>query len=113
MKHGKKYLDSAKLIQQSNYEPEEAIDLALQTAKAKFDETLEVSVRLGGGSPPRGPAGARHRGSAQRHRPHRARAGVRQGRQRQGRRGGGADYVGAEELVPRSSRKTGLSLTFA
>ena len=47
MKHGKKYLDSAKLIQQSNYEPEEAIDLALQTAKAKFDETLEVSVRLG------------------------------------------------------------------
>ena len=47
MKHVKKYLDSAKLIQQSNYEPEEAIDLALQTAKAKFDETLEVSVRLG------------------------------------------------------------------
>ena len=47
MKHGKKYQDSVKLIQQNNYEPEEAIALALQTAKAKFDETLEVSVRLG------------------------------------------------------------------
>ena len=47
MKHGKKYLDSAKLIQQSNYEPAEAIALSLQTAKAKFDETMEVSVRLG------------------------------------------------------------------
>lgn len=47
MKHGKKYQDSVKLIQQNNYEPEEAIALALQTSKAKFDETLEVSVRLG------------------------------------------------------------------
>ena len=47
MKHGKKYQDSAKLIQQNNYEPDEAIALALQTAKAKFDETVEVSVRLG------------------------------------------------------------------
>ena len=47
MKHGKKYQDSVKLIQQANYEQEEAIALALQTAKAKFDETLEVSVRLG------------------------------------------------------------------
>ena len=47
MKHGKKYQDSAKLIQQTNYEPDEAISLALQTAKCKFDETMEVSVRLG------------------------------------------------------------------
>ena len=47
MKHGKKYQDSAKLIQQTNYEPDEAIALALQTAKCKFDETMEVSVRLG------------------------------------------------------------------
>ena len=66
MKHGKKYQDSAKLIQQNNYEPDEAIALALQTAKAKFDETVEVSVRLG--VDPRQPAGPRHRGPAQRHR---------------------------------------------
>ena len=33
--------------QQTNYEPDEAIALALQTAKCKFDETMEVSVRLG------------------------------------------------------------------
>ena len=47
MKHGKKYQDSAKLIQQNNYEPDEAIALALQTAKAKFDETVELHVKLG------------------------------------------------------------------
>ena len=47
MKHGKKYQDTAKLIQQTNYEPDEASALALQTAKCKFDETMEVSVRLG------------------------------------------------------------------
>ena len=48
MKHGKKYLESVKLIERSKlYDPDEAIKLALQTAKTKFDETLEVSVRLG------------------------------------------------------------------
>ena len=48
MKHGKKYLESVKLIERNKlYDPDEAIKLALQTAKTKFDETLEVSVRLG------------------------------------------------------------------
>ena len=48
MKHGKKYLDSVKLIEAGKlYDPEEAVKLALQTAKSKFDETIEVSVRLG------------------------------------------------------------------
>ena len=48
MKKGKKYRDSAKLIERSRqYEPEEAIALVKQTAKAKFDETVELSVRLG------------------------------------------------------------------
>ena len=48
MKHGKKYSDSVKLIDRlKTYEPEEAIALAKQTAKAKFDETMEISVRLG------------------------------------------------------------------
>jgi large subunit ribosomal protein L1 len=48
MKHGKKYTDSAKLIDRLRvYEPEEALLLTKQTAKAKFDETIELSVRLG------------------------------------------------------------------
>lgn len=48
MKHGKKYQDSAKLIDSlTAYDPEEAIALTKQTAKAKFDETIEISVRLG------------------------------------------------------------------
>lgn len=48
MKHGKKYTDSAKLIDRMTaYEPEEAVALIKQTAKANFDETIEISVRLG------------------------------------------------------------------
>ena len=48
MKRGKKYQDSSKLIErQKLYDAEEAVDLTLQTAKAKFDETIEISARLG------------------------------------------------------------------
>lgn len=48
MKHGKKYVDSLKLIEQGKlYDPKEAIELVKQTGKAKFDETIELSVRLG------------------------------------------------------------------
>ena len=48
MKHGKKYVDSKKLIDRLKaYDPAEAIDLVLKTSKAKFDETVEISVRLG------------------------------------------------------------------
>ncbi|MBQ7783443.1 MAG: 50S ribosomal protein L1 [Ruminococcus sp.] len=48
MKHGKKYNDSAKLVDRSKlYETNEALDLACKNAKAKFDETIEVHVRLG------------------------------------------------------------------
>ncbi len=48
MKHGKKYVDSAKLIDSQNlYEVSEALDLAVKTGKAKFDETVEVHVKLG------------------------------------------------------------------
>ncbi|MBQ6266019.1 MAG: 50S ribosomal protein L1 [Clostridia bacterium] len=48
MKHGKKYVDSAKLVDKANlYDPSEALDLAIKTATAKFDETVEVHVRLG------------------------------------------------------------------
>jgi len=45
---GKKYQEAAKLIdKEAVYEPAQAIDLVKQTAKAKFDETVEVAVRLG------------------------------------------------------------------
>ncbi|WP_077368856.1 50S ribosomal protein L1 [Anaerosalibacter sp. Marseille-P3206] len=47
-KRGKKYQDSAKLIDRHKlYDPLEAIELVQKTAKAKFDETIELSVRLG------------------------------------------------------------------
>ena len=48
MKRGKNYLDSTKLFDKANlYDPSEAIGIVLQTAKAKFDETIEISVKLG------------------------------------------------------------------
>ena len=48
MKHGKKYIESAKLIDRSKlYDPNEALELAVKAATAKFDETVEVHIRLG------------------------------------------------------------------
>ena len=48
MKHGKKYTETAKLVDRSvAYEPEEAIALVKKTATAKFDETIEVHIRTG------------------------------------------------------------------
>ncbi len=45
---GKKYIDSAKLVDKAKlYDSAEALDLVCQTAKAKFDETVELHVRLG------------------------------------------------------------------
>ena len=48
MKHGKKYLDSAKTIDRTKlYDAGEALDLVVNGSKAKFDETVELHVRLG------------------------------------------------------------------
>ena len=48
MKHGKHYVESAKLIDRSKvYDPQEALELCCKTARAKFDETVELHVRLG------------------------------------------------------------------
>ena len=47
-KYGKKYSDSAKLIEKNKtYDPAEALALVCQTSKAKFDETIELHIRLG------------------------------------------------------------------
>ena len=48
MKHGKKYTESAKQYDRAKqYDAAEAIDLVINNAKAKFDETIELHVRLG------------------------------------------------------------------
>ena len=48
MKHGKKYVDSVKLIDSlTAYDPAAACDLVCTTSKAKFDETIDISVLLG------------------------------------------------------------------
>ena len=48
MKRGKKYIESLKQVDSAKlYDPSEATALAISTAKAKFDETIEVSVKLG------------------------------------------------------------------
>ena len=48
MKHGKKYTDSLKAFDRSNlFEAPEALETVVKTAKAKFDETVEVHIRLG------------------------------------------------------------------
>ena len=100
MKHGKKYLESAKHIESNKlYDPDEAVKLALQTAKTKFDETMEISVRLG--VDPR-QADQQVRGAVVL--PHGTGKKVRvlvfaKGEQAKAAEEAGADYVGAEELV--------------
>ena len=48
MKHGKKYVEAAKLVDRATtYDPAEAISLVKKTATAKFDETVEAHIRTG------------------------------------------------------------------
>ena len=48
MKHGKKYVDSMKLVDRTKlYDTDEALSVCVKTATAKFDETVEVHVKLG------------------------------------------------------------------
>ncbi|MDR0286615.1 MAG: 50S ribosomal protein L1 [Clostridiales bacterium] len=100
MFRGKKYQDSAKLIDKTKlYEPKEALELVVSTAKAKFDETIEVHVKLG--------VDSRHADQQVRGAvvlPHGTGKVVRvlvfaKGDRAKEAEDAGADYVGGEDLV--------------
>ena len=102
MKRGKKYLETAKLVERGNlYDKAEAISLVKKTAVAKFDETIEAHIRTG--------CDGRHadqqiRGAVVL--PHGTGKTVRilvfaKDAKAQEAIAAGADYVGAEELIPR------------
>ena len=100
MFRGKKYQDSAKLIDRlKQYDPEEAISVVKQTAKSKFDETIEISVRLG--VDPRH-ADQQVRGAVVL--PHGTGRTVRvlviaKGAKAEEARAAGADYVGDQDMI--------------
>ena len=100
MKHGKKYQDSVKLIDHLNqYDPADACDLVVKTGKAKFDETVEISVRLG--VDPRH-ADQQVRGAVVL--PHGTGRTIRvlviaKGEKAKEAEAAGADYVGAEDMI--------------
>ena len=106
MKHGKKYNDSKKLIDSLKlYEPDEAVTLVKQTGKAKFDETVEISVRLG--VDPRH-ADQQVRGAVML--PHGTGKKVKvlvfaKGDKATEAEAAGADYVGAEEYITKIQKE--------
>ena len=102
MKHGKKYVEAAKLVDRAvAYEPAEAVALVKKTAVAKFDETIEVHIRTG--------CDGRHadqqiRGAVVL--PNGTGKTVKvlvfaKGDKAAEAEAAGADYVGGEELIPR------------
>lgn len=102
MKKGKRYIESKKLVDRTKlYDTNEALDLVLQTAKAKFDETVEAHIKLG--------VDGRHADQQVRGAvvlPHGTGKTVRvlvfaKGPKADEALAAGADHVGADELVPR------------
>lgn len=102
MKRGKKYVEAAKLIEKGNlYDKEEAVALVKKSAVAKFDETIEAHIRTG--------CDGRHadqqiRGAVVL--PHGTGKTVRilvfaKDAKAEEAKAAGADYVGAEDLIPR------------
>lgn len=100
MKRGKNYIESLKSYdKQTAYEPAQAIDIAVAAAKAKFDETIELSVKLGvdpkyADQQVRGAVVLPHGTGKVR----RVLVFARGDRAKEAEEAG-ADYVGAEELV--------------
>ncbi|MBE7059459.1 MAG: 50S ribosomal protein L1 [Ruminococcaceae bacterium] len=102
MSKGKKYVDSVKAYDKANlYDPQEALDLVVSFAKAKFDETVELHVKLG--------VDSRHADQQVRGAvvlPHGTGKKVRvlvfaKGDKAKEAEAAGADFVGAEELIPK------------
>ncbi|MCL2436810.1 MAG: 50S ribosomal protein L1 [Clostridiales bacterium] len=99
-KRSKTYTESAKLINKENlYDVKEALDLVTQTAKAKFDETVEVHIKLGvdgrhADQQVRGAVVLPH-GTGKTHRV----LVFAKGPKAQEAEAAGADYVGADELA--------------
>lgn len=107
MQRGKRYLESAKLVDRDTlYTPAEALELAINTAKAKFDETILLSVRLG--VDPRH-ADQQVRGAVVL--PHGTGKTVRvlvfaKGDKAKEAEAAGANYVGAEDLVDKIQKES-------
>ncbi len=106
MKKGKKYIASAELIEAAKvYDPAEAMKLVCETSKAKFDETIEVHVRLG--------VDSRHADQQVRGAvvlPHGTGKKVRtlvfaRGDKAKAAEEAGADYVGAEDYVEKITKE--------
>ena len=102
MKKGKRYVEATKLVDRTNlYDVEDAVALVKKAASAKFDETIEAHVRLG--------VDGRHADQQVRGAvvlPHGTGKTVRvlvfaKGDKADEAQAAGADYVGAEELIPR------------
>ena len=109
MKRGKKYAEAAKLVDRTiQYDPAEAVALVKKTAVAKFDETIEAHIRTG--------CDGRHadqqiRGAVVL--PHGTGKTVRvlvfaKNAKADEAQAAGADYVGAEELIPKIQNEGGL-----
>ena len=106
MKHGKHYVDAAKQIDFSKlYDMNEALELACKTASAKFDETVELHVRLG--------VDSRHADQQVRGAvvlPNGTGKNVRvlvfaKGDKAEAAKAAGADYVGGMELVEKITKE--------
>ena len=102
MFRGKNYQESAKLVDRAKfYDPEEALDLVVKASKAKFDETVEVHVKLG--------VDSRHADQQVRGAivlPHGTGKTARvlvfaKGDKLAEAEAAGADFVGGEELIPK------------
>ncbi|MFX0548480.1 50S ribosomal protein L1 [Hathewaya histolytica] len=113
-KRGKNYIESAKLVDKNAlYTPAEALELSIKTSKAKFDETIELAVRLG--VDPRH-ADQQVRGAVVL--PHGTGKTVKvlvfaKGEKAKEAEAAGADYVGAEELVEKIQKENWFDFDIA